>query len=171
LINPSNPLTQPKATGSDLTQLVEQLARRADANKDGQVSTTEFAQFLVNLLQPGALASGTTPTTATSPAVPAATESPIPQRTFADLPPCPPGYDPAKWANLSHNTPKYAIGRILSYYPPTPDGLTQALPEIQKAYPGTARVGDDKIDIPDVGIVDVGLSFSIGGGVGWWWGA
>jgi hypothetical protein len=153
--------TTPKTTGSDLTQLVEQLAKRADANKDGQVSTSEFAQFLVNLLQPMANGSGSTLPVAETPA----------ERTFTDLPPCPPGYDAAKWANLSHTTPKYTVGRILSYYPPTPDGLTQALPEIQKAYPGTTRVGDDKIDIPDVGVVDVGLSFSIGGGVGWWWGA
>ncbi len=158
--NTITPLTSPKTTGSDLTQLVEQLAKRADANKDGQVSTSEFAQFLVGLLQPGGGGGTTQPVTEKTT-----------ERTFADLPPCPPGYDPAKWVNLSHNTPKYAIGRILSYYPPTPDGLTQAMPEIQKAYPGTTRLGDDKIDIPDVGIVDVGLSFSIGGGVGWWWGA
>ncbi len=156
-------LTTPvKTTGSDLTQLVEQLAKRADANKDGQVSTSEFAQFLVNLLQP--VAGGANGTT--QPVVEKTTE-----RTFADLPACPPGWDAAKWNNLTHTTPKYTVGRILSYYPPTPDGLTQAMPEIQKAYPGTTRLGDDKIDIPEVGVVDVGLSFSIGGGVGWWWGA
>ena len=38
-MNPMSPLTAPKTTGADLTQLVEQLAKRADVNKDGQVST------------------------------------------------------------------------------------------------------------------------------------
>jgi hypothetical protein len=167
-MNPTSPLTTPKTTGADLTQLVEQLAKRADANKDGQVSTSEFAQFLVGLLQPAANATGSG---STQPAPIADTPATTPSATKAPLPPCPGGWDAAKWNNPEHTTPKYVIGRILSYYPPTPDGLTSAMPEIQKAYPGTTRVGDDKIDIPDVGLVDVGLSFSIGGGVGWWWGA
>lgn len=158
-----------KTTGADLTQLVEQLAKRADANRDGQVSTSEFAQFLVGLLQPGTTASSSVQT-------PSATDLVMPQiqpqsTTTATLPPCPGGWDAAKWHNPNHNTPKYVVGRILANYPPTPDGLTQAMPEIQKAMPGTTRVGDDKISIPDVGVIDVGLSFSIGGGVGWWWGA
>ena len=160
MINATNPLNTPKTTGADLTQLVEQLAKRADVNRDGQVSTSEFAQFLVGLLQ------------ATSPAGTFGTSSPTPLTSPVDtpLPPCPSGWDSAKWVNPNHNTPKYVVGRILAKFPPTPDGLTQALPEVQKAIPGTTRVGDDKLDIPDVGIVDVGLSFGIGGGVGWWWG-
>ena len=41
----------PGATGTaDLEPLVKQLARRADANRDGQVSTAEFAQFLTDQL-------------------------------------------------------------------------------------------------------------------------
>ena len=158
----TNALNTPKTTGADLTQLVEQLARKADANRDGQVSTSEFAQFLVGLLQQTTgSATSTTSTTST------ATTTPI---ADTPLPPCPAGWDAAKWVNPNHTTPKYVVGRILSRFPPTPDGLTQALPEVQKAMPGTTRVGDDKLNIPDVGIVDVGLSFGIGGGVGWWWG-
>lgn len=159
----TNALTTNKTTGADLTQLVEQLAKRADANRDGQVSTSEFAQFLVGLLQQTSDAG----TTISSP-----TTAPAKATSIADtpLPPCPGGWDPVKWTNPDHNTPKYVIGRILWRFPPTPDGLTQALPEIQKAMPGTTRVGDDKLNIPDVGIVDVGVAFGIGGGVGWGWG-
>jgi len=158
----TNALNTPKTTGADLTQLVEQLAKRADANRDGQVSTSEFAQFLVGLLQQTTGAALKTPETPASAKTPSIADTP--------LPPCPAGWDAAKWINPDHNTPKYVVGRILSRFPPTPDGLTQALPEIQKAMPGTTRVGDDKLNIPDVGVVDVGLSFGIGGGVGWWWG-
>jgi hypothetical protein len=159
-----HPLNTSKTTGSDLTQLVEQLAKRADTNRDGSVSTTEFAQFLVNLLQPS---TGTTPTSKSG----RLSETPALDAPADPLPPCPPGWDAAKWNNPDHVTPKYVVGRILARYPPTPDGLTEAMPDIQKAFPGTTRIGDDKIDIPDVGVIDVGLSFSIGGGVGWWWGA
>lgn len=154
----TNALNTPKTTGADLTQLVEQLARRADANRDGQVSTSEFAQFLVGLLQQTTSTSISTPSTSST------------SLEDTPLPPCPAGWDAAKWVNPDHKTPKYVVGRILARFPPTPDGLTQALPEIQKAMPGTTRIGDDKLNIPDVGIVDVGLSFGIGGGVGWWWG-
>jgi hypothetical protein len=166
VINATNALNTPKTTGAaDLTQLVEQLAKRADANRDGQVSTSEFAQFLVGLLQQTNGTSTSTPSTSTS------STSPKPASIDeTPLPPCPAGWDAAKWVNPDHKTPKYVVGRILSRFPPTPDGLTQALPEVQKAMPGTTRVGDDKLNIPDVGIVDVGLSFGIGGGVGWWWG-
>lgn len=68
-----------------------------------------------------------------------------------------PGYDATKWADLSHNTPKYAVGRILAKYPSTPEGLRQALPEIQALFPGTTITGGrgDKIMIPGVGLTDV----------------
>jgi len=52
----------PTATGAaDLEPLVKQLARRADANRDGQVSSAEFAQFLSDQLTP-ATTSKTVPT-------------------------------------------------------------------------------------------------------------
>jgi len=39
----------PAVTGTrDLEPLVKQLARRADVNRDGQVSSEEFAQFLTD---------------------------------------------------------------------------------------------------------------------------
>jgi hypothetical protein len=150
-------LMNTRSTG-DLTQLVGDLTRKVDTNGDGQVSTTEFAQFLTQLIGQAGQPKSTGPSFDTPRAVPAA------------LPPALPGWDAGKWADPTHVTPKYVIGRILANFAPTPQGLEDALPDIQRAIPGTTRVGDDKLDIPGVGIVDVGLSFSVGGGVGWWWG-
>lgn len=81
----------------------------------------------------------------------------------------PAGWDATKWNDQTHQTPKYVVGRILSNYPDNPGGLQSALGDIQKAYPGTQLIGDDKLMIPGVGIVDVGVSFGSGGGHGWAW--
>jgi len=78
----------------------------------------------------------------------------------------PAGFDPGKWADVNHQTPKYGVSRIWSQYPQTPEGLQQALPEIQRAYPGVQIVGRDKLDIPGVGVIDVGRSFASGGNNG-----
>jgi hypothetical protein len=80
-----------------------------------------------------------------------------------------PGWEQSKWGDASHTTPKYTVGRILSQFPDTPEGLQQAMPQIQQAFPGAQLVGQDKINIPGVGIVDVGVGFSQGGGQGWAW--
>jgi len=50
VINSMNPLVS-NANGVDPSQLVEQLARRVDTNRDGQVTSTEFSAFLSNLMQ------------------------------------------------------------------------------------------------------------------------
>lgn len=51
MISTVNTLTSTTTAASDLAPLVKQLAKRADLNKDGQVSTTEFSQFLTGLLE------------------------------------------------------------------------------------------------------------------------
>lgn len=78
------------------------------------------------------------------------------------------GWDATKWANNAHQTPKYGVGRILSNYAPTVAGLAQALPEIQRAYPGVTFDGKDKLMIPGVGTIDVLVGASQGGS-GWAW--
>jgi hypothetical protein len=35
--------------------------------------------------------------------------------------------------------------------------------------PGTTLDGDDTLNIPNVGYIDVGVAFGAGGGVGWDW--
>lgn len=84
-------------------------------------------------------------------------------------PSAPSGWNQAKWSDPSHTTPKYTIGRILSQFPDTPAGLQQAMPLIQQAFPGATLAGTDSVNIPGIGIVDVGVGFSQGGGQGWAW--
>ncbi|MDE2143486.1 MAG: hypothetical protein KGJ84_13855 [Elusimicrobia bacterium] len=54
-------------------------------------------------------------------------------------------------------TPKYMVGRIVSGFPHTPNGLRSALPAINILYPGSAVTRDygDKVDIPCVGVIDM----------------
>lgn len=81
----------------------------------------------------------------------------------------PPGWDATKWNDPNHQTPKYGVGRILSGFPPTVDGLKSAMADIEKAYPGTTFNGKDTINVPGVGPVDV-LQSAGSGGVAWRWG-
>lgn len=61
----------------------------------------------------------------------------------------PPGYDPAKWADPNHQTPKYVVGRILSSNGDLKDpaNRNKAIEDIKLAYPGTQFNGKDKISI------------------------
>lgn len=94
----------------------------------------------------------------------------LPLAAAEGLPPCPPGWDAKNWADLEHRNPKYVIGRIIAAYPHTPDGLRQALPRIQSAYPGTKIIGskEDKIAVPGVGVIDV-IRAAGEGGKAWQW--
>lgn len=80
----------------------------------------------------------------------------------------PAGWDATKWQDQTHQTPKYVVGRILSQYPSTVQGLSQAVGDIQKAYPGSTFDGKDKVTIPGVGTIDV-LTGASQGGNGWAW--
>jgi hypothetical protein len=151
-------------TTATTTDLVSQIARRVDSDNDGNISTTEFARFLTDLLGAVGHAASTrsfASTAAASAATPAIDDRP--------LPPCPAGWDPAKWVDASHTTPKYVIGRILWRYPPSPESLAQALPAIQAKYPGTTQVSQDKLQIPEWGLIDVGVDFGPGHGASWAW--
>lgn len=80
------------------------------------------------------------------------------------------GWDAGKWGDANNQHPKYVVGRILSNHPATVQGLQEAVPDIQKAYPGTTFNGKDKLTIPGVGTVDV-LQGAGKGGEAWRWGA
>ena len=86
------------------------------------------------------------------------------------------GYESSKLGSNTHQTPKYAVGRIVSNYEDTPDGLRQALPDLQRAYPGVQLIGTngDKLDFrntdwKELGVIDIGMSFSTGGRQGFQW--
>lgn len=91
-----------------------------------------------------------------------------PQFTAQGSAQAPPGWDQTKWADTAHQTPKYAVGHILSQFPPTVDGLKQAADQVAKAYPGTTFDGKDKLTIPGVGTIDVLVGASQGGS-SWAW--
>lgn len=59
MINHLNNLTSPRTTGE--TPLIDQLAKRADVNRDGKVSSAEFSDFLTSLLDKAGESSGTKP--------------------------------------------------------------------------------------------------------------
>ena len=163
--------TNVTSTTLSVVDLASQLTKRFDTDKDGKLSTTEFTQLLSQLL--GTLGNSTASTMASSSfatagSLPAADRKPI--GTMA-------GFDPGKLANLGHKTLKYEIGRILQYYPNTPEGLRAALPEIQQIVPEVKIMAGkgDKLDFGEyrfegerIGIVDV--IFAAGeGGKAWQW--
>jgi hypothetical protein len=180
------------STGAVRSPLMDQLAKRADVNGDGAVSKDEFSQFLGNLLDSlngarnaaserattlgRAIAPGQTgvhPSAGSQASLtPAAAHTLNASSPKAEMPSMAMmhGFNPDKWADTGHTTTKYTVGRILANHPPTPDGLKAALPEIQKAIPGVTLEGLDTLNIPGAGSIDVGLGFSTGGNVGWWWG-
>jgi len=78
------------------------------------------------------------------------------------------GYDPAKWNDPLHQTPKYVVGRILSGYNLNdPQQLQAAMNDIIKAYPGSTWGGRDVITIPGIGPVDVIRDFGGESGIAW----
>lgn len=78
------------------------------------------------------------------------------------------GWDGTNWDDPNMQTPKYVVGRILSNYTPSMEGLGQAMEEIQKAYPGAEFDGKDKIIVPGLGTIDV-LVNAGGDNMSWAW--
>lgn len=76
MVTPLNNMNTTRATG-DVTQMVGSLGKRADANRDGAVSTDEFARYLSALVDaPGEPA-------ASSPTGPASALLPEPRKSGA----------------------------------------------------------------------------------------
>ncbi len=165
---------------SSIQDLAASIMRQFDTNKDGQFSVAEFSSFLDKLMtgMGGATtALNTTNTTALNKAGAGTDKSAwdtggyqAPQHTAASFGPVMLGWDGGKWVDPNLQTPKYVVGRILSQYPHTIEGLGAAMAEIQMAYPGTQFDGKDKITIPGVGTIDVLLAAGgPGGGAAWQW--
>ena len=162
----TNSLNTPKTTGADLTQLVEQLAKRADLNRDGQVSTSEFAQFLVGLLQQST--SGDSTGDVRRPRHPRRRPRGGRRRCCRRARP---GWDAAKWVNPDHNTPKYVVGRILSQIPADAGRPHDALPASPEGDARDDAGGRRQARHSGVGIVDVGIPSASAAAVGWWLGS
>ena len=66
-INSAHGIPTSKTT-NDFTQMVGELGRKADANRDGNVSSTEFAQFIDQLVAEDAKRADATATATPEPA-------------------------------------------------------------------------------------------------------
>jgi len=81
------------------------------------------------------------------------------------------GYDQTKWENDAHQTPKYAIGGILSQFDPTKGLNDEVMAALKESYPNARRIGNDKItftDDPNEIPVDI-LNSADAGGRHWQW--
>ena len=149
-----------------IQDLAARLTARFDANKDGQLSVSEFANVMTTLLgaaSPASTvrASGTAAAALGRPAI----------GVMA-------GFDATKLADTTHTSFKYQIGRILQGFQNTPQGLRDALPQIQQLVPGAQIAGTkgDKLDFGTyqdpkdglIGVVDVLQGAGLGG-VAWQW--
>ena len=140
-----------------IQNLFAQITHRFDADRDGRLSTQEFSDFLTGLLSMSSRPSAS-PAAASNAA---ASADRVPIGTMA-------GFDFRKLADVTHDTFKYRLARILQYYPNTPEGLRQAMPEIEQTFPGAKIVGSggDKVDFGAAGVIDLIQSASTGG-VAW----
>jgi hypothetical protein len=79
----------------------------------------------------------------------------------------PPGFDQSKWNDPNKHDPKYDVGRILSKYPSSTEGLQAAMQELGPL--GYRMSGKDSIIGPDGIPIDVGFAFGSGQGSHWQW--
>lgn len=77
------------------------------------------------------------------------------------------GYDAGKFNDPNKHDPKYDVGRILSKYPPSTEGLQAAMAELGPL--GYRMSGKDSIIGPDGVPIDVGFAFGSGQGSHWQW--
>jgi hypothetical protein len=165
-------------TSIQSTAAVQDLAKtitsRFDADGDGRLSTDEFSGFLSSFLgslqtNPLTSAAAGLASSPSATAVTAATRTPVGVLG---------GFDAGKMADLTHATTKYQVGRVLQFYPNTPQGLKNALPELQQLFPDVTIAGSkgDCLDFgnyvaPDgtrIGMIDVIQSAGTGG-IAWQW--
>jgi hypothetical protein len=78
------------------------------------------------------------------------------------------GWDPTKWADPNHNTPKYQIGRILAGFAPTTANMDAVVAALQAVMPGVTRTGPGNIFVPGFGDTDI-LQSANAGGTAWQW--
>jgi hypothetical protein len=167
-------------TGTAVRDLAATITRQLDADKDGKLSSTEFEGFLSQFLtmvqttSTGSSTPAAAATAATAAATAARPAAATPRPAIGTMA----GFDPVKLANSSHNTFKYEIGRILQGYANTPEGLREALPEIQTIAPNAKIIGSkgDKVDFGDytdkngerIGVIDILQAAGLGGRA-WQW--
>jgi hypothetical protein len=159
------------SSNNPLAELAATLIRRFDGDADGKLSSGEFGDLLK-----GALAESRTNSTFSA-GTAATAAAAMASTAAAGANPTMEGFDPTKLANTNHKTLKYDVGRVLSQYPNTPQGLQDALPALQALVPGVRITGSsgDKLDFGTyafdghrIGVIDV-LRGASTGGAAWQW--
>lgn len=152
--------TQTDATA--LGDVISRVINRYDSNGDGQLSSTEFTQFLTGLL------SGTGLSGASSSSL-SLTSSATPGMYRNMLR----GFDFAKLDNPSlpgAQTSKYRAARVFQDYFPQRENLPAVVARLQAQGINAVQTDHDKIDFGDgFGPIDVIQGSRPGGGDGWQW--
>ena len=112
-INPLNSVTD------GIQPLMRQLARRADANGDGQVSTEEFGTFLTQLLRAGGATTKSLSDSLSTLTNSANSVAPGASGNYLDRLE---GFDLSRMENSAHS-PKYAFANLAKNLAPTPENL------------------------------------------------
>lgn len=87
-------------------------------------------------------------------------------QNFGDAPS---GWDPTKWADPTHQTPKYVWGRIYQEAQASgdPNWMQTATQKFMQAYPGSQMISGDKIMTPWGEEVDLFRDFGGANGISW----
>lgn len=151
--------------GTDaIADLISRVVDRFDTNDDGQLSNTEFRQFLTGLLSGTGhdTTGGASTTTNTTESL-----STGMHRSYLA------GFDSAKIDNPSlpgADTSKYRAARVFQDYPPQRESLPAVIARLQAQGINARQADHDKIDFGDgFGPVDVILNSRPGGGDAWVW--
>ena len=166
--------TIPVQSSNPIQDLATRITKKLDVDGDGNLSSVEFSSFLTQFL--GALQSqpqNGSATSALNQALTNTASAAADRKAVGTMA----GFDPIKM-NSTHDSTKYRVGRILQYYPNTPAGLRDALPELQQVIPGVKIAGSngDKLDFGSyvdakgvkIGVIDV-LQAAGAGGTAWQW--
>lgn len=93
----------------------------------------------------------------------------VPQYATTRFGAAPSGWDPTKWADPTHQTPKYVWGGIYEANRATgdPNWMQNAVNQFMQAYPGTTYAGKDVIMTPWGEEVDLFRDFGGENGISW----
>lgn len=154
-----------KSASNNISELIAKVMDRFDTNKDGQLSGTEFGDFL-NGLVGGAPSAGSS--AAGAQAGPARED--VAGGEFRGKLS---GFDFSKIDDPTirdANTSKYKAARIFQDFQPMPESLPAVIDRLQAEGVNAKQVSFDKIDFGDgYGPIDVIQGAYPGGGVAWQW--
>ena len=142
----------PLQSTSTLNELASALVSRFDLNKDGQLTTEEFSQFLSTMLGSTGLSTSAKAALDTAGATGGASTA-----FHGTIRPTMAGFNAAKLADESHTTMKYKFGRVAQRYSlesvhdkaSAQDLLTSMKPDFDAAGLNVVDIKGDSIKVKD----------------------